>query len=517
MTIDSTDIRILSATALAGKAHPDFLISFFSRGCNDTVILGIESLVRRKLLKWERDLLVPTDEGLKYSKLSELFGCCPLDKDFVPQSPLNGISVSAYVNKIISGKPLNQNLYNRIKRLAMATGAVYMADDRFVPDIPTVIKLTAMTNADLTLTLTESSFGKEAKNAVRDFMTTLSKCPTTQAGMLSMLTFHLLLCASQAPAGGIAELLLSLNTIVTDGNSFAINPRLRETPVERTKPFECDTDMSIRLTEDSTIPSHIWLYCDNEKTDIVSEWTLTRAGLFRALDSGLSVNNIKEELKTDIFDQILSQWESSYNRIRVYDSCVVRCSEDLVPVLENLPSLKEHVMCRITDCVYLMKKSTSRTWHEILCNVCHLEHLPLSIRETAKPAPESTFTTGEQFTLSDQTESAHESPNAETDESRLFEYFNVGNTITATGMDYNGKNAIIRNAVRSGRTYLLVETLDGQFCTKPLEIIRTEDKGNLVKILILPAREEKLISVSSIYRVTSLEAFSSHSSSRASF
>ena len=517
MTIDSTDIRILSATALAGKAHPDFLISFFSRGCNDAVILSIESLVRRKLLKWERDLLVPTEEGLKYSKLSELFGCCPLEKGFVPQAPLTGISVSAYINKIISGKPLNQNLYNRIKRLAISTGAVYMADDRFVPDIPTVMKFNSMTNADLALILTEASFGKEAANAVKAFIKTISKCPTTQAGMLSMLTFHLLLCASQSPAGGIAELLLSLNTIVTDGNSFSVNPLLRQKPIERNKAFECDTDMSIRLTADSEIPPHIWLYCDVEKTDVVSEWTLSKAGLFRALDSGLTTEDIKKELKTDIFDQMLAQWESSYNRIRVYESCVVRCSEDLVPVLENLPSLKEHVVCKISDGVYLMKKSTSRAWHEVLCNICHLERLPLSIGETSRPAPESTFTTGEEFVLSEQTESAQETPNTETPESRLLEYFNIGSTITATGMDYNGKNAIIRNAVRSGHTYTLIETLDGQFCAKPLEIIRTEDKGNLVKVLILPRREEKLISVSSIYRVTSLEAFSSHSSSRASF
>jgi len=517
MTIDSTDIRILSATALAGKAHPDFLISFFSHICNECVILSIESLVRRKLLKWERDLLVPTDEGLKYSKLSQLFGCENLNKSYKAPGPLNGISISAYLNKIISAKPLNQNTFNHTKRFLLSTGAVYMADDRFVPDIPTVLRLTTMTNAHLAFNLTESAFGKEASNAVKDFVKTISKCPTTQAGMLSMLNFHLLLCASQAPAGGIAELLLNLHTIVTDGNAFAINPLLRETPKERTKPFECDTDMTIRITEDSEIPKHIWLYCDNEKMDVVSEWTLTRNGLFRALDSGLTVQNIKTELKTDIYDQILSQWESSYNRIRVYDSCVVKCSEDLVPVFENLPNLKDHVICRITDCVYLMKKSTSRAWHEILCNVCHLEHLPLSIRESTKPAPETTFTTGESFNLCNQSEEEYEITNTETDESRLLEYFNIGNTITATGMDYNGKNAIIRNAVRSGRTYLLVETLDGQFVAKPVEVIKTEDKGNMVKVLILPNRGEKLIAVSSIYRVTSLEAFSSHSSSRASF
>jgi len=517
MKIDSTDIRILSATALAGKAHPDFLISFFSRGCNDTVILGIESLVRRKLLKWERDLLILTDEGLKYSNLSELFGCCPLEDGFVPQLPLTGISVSATINKIISGKPLSLTIHNQIKRFALLTGAVYMADDRFVPDIPTVLKFCSMTNADLALNLTESAFGKEASNAVKDFINTISKCPTNQAGMLSMLNFHLLLRASQAPAGGIAEILLSLNTIVTDGNSFSVNPLLREPPKQRTKPFECDTDMTIRLTSESEIPPHIWLFCDVEKTDVVSEWTLTRAGVFRAFDSGLTVSDIKKELKTDLYDQILSQWESNYKRISIYDGHVLKCSEDLVSVIENLPNLKESVICKIADGIYLMKKSTSHSWHEILCNICHLEHLPLSIGEYTRPTPEATFTTGEVFTLPKQTESVKVTVNTDLDEGRIFEYFCVGNTVTATGMDYNGKNAIIRNSFRLGHTYLLIETLDGEFCAKPLEIIRTEDKGNMVKVLVLPKCQEILVSVSSIYRVTSLEAFSSHSSSRAFF
>ena len=522
MMIDNTDIRILTASKLAGKAHPDFLLAFFSNQNSETVRLCIESLIRRRLLRWERDLLCPTDEGLKHCSLPQLFGCSCPDEGFAAPSPMTGRDAVSMVNLLISGKQSRSALFPVIRRLATASGAVYLTDNRYVPDIPVVQKLCRMTDADLALTLTSSGFGKEASLAVRDFVKTLSSCPTNEAGMLSMLTFHLLLYGSQAPAGGIAELLLSLNTVVNNNGTFAVNPLIGRKNSNTGCSIECDTDMTIRLRWDCTMPPHLWLYCDIVKTDVVSEWTLSKAGLFRALDAGLTVEDIKTELGTDYYDQILDQWEGTYNRVRVYDSCVVSVAEDLVPVMENLPSLEGHVLCRISEGVYLMKRSTSRMWQVILCNVCHLEKLPLSVGETIKPVPEIDFTTGEEFTLESHPTGAEEKAipdprNLEMTEERLKDCFNLGSTVSAAGMDYNAKSAVIRDAVRSGRSYLLIETLDDRICAKPLEIIRTEDKGNLLKLLVLPKHSELLLPVSSVYRVTSLEAFSSHSSSRASF
>lgn len=522
MTIDSTDIRILTASSIAGKVHPDFLQEYFSNHNKETVKLCIESLVRRRLLRWERDLLCPTDEGLRHTSLSELFGCQGVDTGFTPPSPVTGRDVSAMVNLLISGKQSRSALFPVIKRLALSSGAVCLTDNRYVPDIPVVRKLCRMTNADLALTLTNLSFGKEASLAVRAFANTVSACPTSEAGMLSMLAFHLLLYGSQAPAGGVAELLLTLNTVVNINGTFAANPLLGQKHEKTDSIIECDTDMTIRLSRDCEMPPHLWLYCDIVKTDIVSEWSLSKAGLFRALDAGLTVKDIRKELGTDYYDQILDQWEGTYNRIRVYDSCVVSVTEDLSPVMENLPSLKGHLICKISDGIYLMKRSTSRMWQVILCGVCHLERLPLSVGETTKPLPEIDFTTGEEFTLESLQNKAEEriiaDPRSlEVTDQRLKDFFNLGSTVSAAGMDFNGKSAVIRDAVRSGRSYLLIESLDDTICAKPVEIIRTEDKGNLLKLLVLPQRSEVLLPVSSVYRVTSLEAFSSHSSSRSSF
>ena len=51
MTIDGSDIKILSAVTLAGKAKLNFLYSFFSDDFAENVQFCIESLIRRKLLK----------------------------------------------------------------------------------------------------------------------------------------------------------------------------------------------------------------------------------------------------------------------------------------------------------------------------------------------------------------------------------------------------------------------------------------------------------------------------------
>ena len=93
---------------------------------------------------------------------------------------------------------------------------------------------------------------------------------------------------------------------------------------------------------------------------------------------------------------------------------------------------------------------------------------------------------------------------------RLIDYFTLGSTISATAMDYGAKHSIVNHAIKSKKTYLLIETLDTKIVAKPFDSIKTEDKGMIIKLLILPERKDVLLPLSSFYRVTSLEVFSSH-------
>ena len=533
MTIDSSDIKILTAVELAGKASPDFLCSFFSHEYRENVIFCIESLVRRNLLRWEKDCLIATEEGLKHCSLPSLFGCLGKPPVSSCPNPVTGLTVCAMINLIISSKPCRpsmfplinperlKDLFSLVKDFVISAGAVFLSGDRYLPDLETVGKLSEMNNADLALSLVRMLYGQEAASATGSFIETLSECSTTESGMLSMLSFHLLRFSSQTPSEEIATLLQTLNTVIKRKNRFFVNPQVNRKTDNRTGKPECDTDLSIRLSLYTQMPPLLWLYSDIVRTDVVSEWILSKSGLFRALDAGVPVQTIKAELGYPYYDQILDMWQSSYDRIKVYDNCIVRCSDDLVPVMDNLNQLQEHIICRIACGVYYMKKSTSKEWHEILCNICHVDHLPLCTDEESKPETKIQLITGEEFKI----HSTEEQENRETKDPRsleltqekLLDYFTLGSTVSAAGMDYGAKHSIIVRALKKKNTYLLVETLDEELCAKPLESIRTEDKGLLLKLLILPGRKEVLLPLSSFYRVTSLEAFSSHCSSSSSF
>ena len=526
MTIDSSDVKILTAITLAGKANPNFLYSFFSDDCIENVQLCIESLVRRKLLKWEKDCLLVTDEGLKHYNLSGLFGHEIVSSNTKHLECVTGLTVCAMINLLISGKSCKpaifpninseglKDIYALIKDLALSSGALYLSSERYLPDIEIVNKLGQMTNADLALTLIRTHYSEEAASATKTFIKTLSLCPTTENSMLGMLSFYLLLHNCKADSKEIAALLLNLNTIEKDNDICFVNPNTnKKTKISGTE-LECDTDLSIRLSLDSALPPLLWLYADIVKTDVVCEWLLSKDGLFRALDAGVSLDKIKEELSYPYYNQLLELWQVNYNRIKVYDNCIVRCSDDLITVMENHKPLKEHILSNISFGVYYMKRSTAKTWQDILCSICNFDRLPLALDLTSKPASQLIISTGDKFDISEdnQTENTKISNprSLELTTERLMDYFTLGSTISATAMDYGAKHSIVNHAIKSKKTYLLIETLDTKIVAKPFDSIKTEDKGMIIKLLILPERKDVLLPLSSFYRVTSLEVFSSH-------
>ncbi len=526
MTIDGSDIKILTAVTLAGKAKLNFIYSFFSDDFAENVQFCIESLVRRKLLKWEKDCLLITDEGRKHYRIDGLFGHEKVPSNTKHLECVTGLTVCAMINLLISGKSckssifpnLNpeglKDIYALIKDLALTSGALYLSSERYLPDVEIINKLAGLTNADLALTLIRTHYSEEAASATRAFIKTLSSCPATENSMLGMLSFYLLLHNTTANAKEIASLLLNLNTVEKDNDICFVNPNANRTPKNSTPKLECDTDLSIRFDHDSALPPLLWLYADIVKTDVVCEWLLSKDGLFRALDAGVSLDRIKEELSYPYYNQLLELWLVNYNRIKVYDNCIVRCSDDLITVMENHKPLKEHILSNISFGVYYMKRSTAKTWQEILCSICNFDRLPLALDLTSKPASQMVINTGDRFDISEDTQTENtQVTNPRTLElttDRLIQYFSLGSTVTATAMDYGAKHSIVNQAIKSKKTYLLIETLENKFVAKPFEAIKTEDKGMIVKLLILPVRKEVLLPLSSFYRVTSLEAFSSH-------
>ena len=133
---------------------------------------------------------------------------------------------------------------------------------------------------------------------------------------------------------------------------------------------------------------------------------------------------------------------------------------------------------------------------------------------TSKPNPQLIIKTGNKFDITEDEQEKNiqisNSRSLELTTDRLIQYFNLGSTISAAAMDYGAKHSIVNQAIKSKKTYLLIETLENKFVAKPFEAIKTEDKGMIIKLLILPVRKEVLLPLSSFYRVTSLEAFSSH-------
>lgn len=109
-----------------------------------------------------------------------------------------------------------------------------------------------------------------------------------------------------------------------------------------------------------------------KKVDTVSSYELSKESIAKALHYGLSIAQIRAYLKAltsylpPNLATLFDQWETEFAAIRIYDGIIVHADERISRIIEALPALQSHIICRIEKGLYLFSRQSERVWRNIL-------------------------------------------------------------------------------------------------------------------------------------------------------
>ncbi len=271
----------------------------------------------------------------------------------------------------------------------------------------------------------------------------------------------------------------------------------------------CDSDFSVLLTASPNLESRIHVFCNIQHCDRNSVYTFDKASFFRGLDEGLTKEDMLKALSYPPFSQIVSSWEEEYNRIRIYKGTVISCTEEISYLITGIPEISSSIIRKISENVFLMSDENYSIWSSRLAEILDMENLPkVTAEETQSPEtpnlstvllPENNLETIENrknrivSRLSENPES-------------LKEAFKGISGQSKSGMDYRGKLALLKEAVKKASScVLLMELLDERtVVAKPLEL----KKSGVVDYLLfrnLFTSEEEIIKAGAIYSIKLVE------------
>ena len=284
----------------------------------------------------------------------------------------------------------------------------------------------------------------------------------------------------------------------------------------------------------------MFIFADIDVCDRLVRYHVTKSSFTRALDCGLSRKRIQDYLGIPDNDQ-MRMWETSFSRITVYDGIVIRCDEQVARIVRIHPQIKDHIISELPGNVFMMDRSDSRQWQEALAYAMDIDDLPIPVSQAVSEDPEKEEQEDEPVLITPPVPSHTEEKKEDTDwekiredllsfasrngcltddvkelinarlivsESQIGKNFRYATLPSASGFDYNAKLAILRSALRKSDRYdvplLRLELTDDELIVQPLELLKGDVKGSVLKARIMPEGLERSFPVSSIYRVTVL-------------
>ncbi|MCR5732228.1 MAG: helicase-associated domain-containing protein [Sphaerochaetaceae bacterium] len=142
----------------------------------------------------------------------------------------------------------------------------------------------------------------------------------------------------------------------------------REKSTESTFVLSSDYTLTSSMRDESFILSR---FMTVDKVDTYTTWTLTREGVKSGFDSGLTAESIIEYLSTfttvpEAIQERLRNWNESYDRVRVYDYLYIETDERNARLIDSHPLMSIHIVKKVSNTGYLMKRSTEEQWRRIL-------------------------------------------------------------------------------------------------------------------------------------------------------
>jgi hypothetical protein len=423
-------------------------------------------------------------------------------------------------------------MFTLFKKLFIRTGVLTIRDSRFILDRS---KATALLKSGPLGILMKAvpMADSRAVSVILGFLRTHGMYTQSSTSLYSIIAG-----TGEEQSQQVFDDMKALGFLLESGDRVFLNPAVAETGTRQSH-LSMDSDMEVSYYGIPDENDILFMFADIDVCDRLVRYHITRSSFTRALDNGLTREQIQSYLGIPDNEQ-MKMWEASFSRITVYDGIVIRCDDQVARIVRIHPQIKDHIIKELPGNVFLMDRN-NHSWQDALAYAMDIPDLPIPVSQahTLEPEdseseeepvlvmPPAASTTNEPVSEQESekiredllsyasrtgclTDDVRELVNARliVSESQIGKNFRYATLPSASGFDYNAKIAIIRAALR--RTdkeevpLLRLELTDDEMIVQPVELMKGDSKGSVLKARIMPDGMERSFPVSSVYRVTVL-------------
>ncbi len=559
-SVDEADRKYLSFLLVAGSASGREIRRFFSADSYPVVLTCMDSLKDRLLVMYTdgrysvNPVLRQVAEDLFDPDL--VFGKDGTHPDGGPFADRN--VVSACLNLLIGGSvPVREanahhfmksgrlamvfpqfqqqeclQMFTLLKRLFVRSGVVTIRDTRFILDrrkAETVLKAGPLGLLMKAVPMADS----RSVPVLLGFLRTHGMEEQAFTCLYSILSG-----SDDGQSQQVLEDMKATGFLSESDGRLYLNPAVEEKQPIRSG-LSMDSDMEVSYFGIPEENDMLYIFADIDVCDRLVRYRITKGSFTRALDLGLSREQIQAFLDIQDNDQ-MRMWETSFSRITVYDGIVIRCDDQVGRIVRMHPEIKDHIISELPGNVFVMDRGDSRRWQEALAYAMDIEDLPIPVSRASSVEEDDTTQEEEPVlvpppspagTTTDTTDAEHlkksllsyaSRTGCLTDdvrelidarlivsESQIGKNFRYATLPSASGFDYNAKISILRAALRGKDRdevpLLRLELTDDELIVQPVGLLKGDSKGSVLKARIMPEGMERSFPVSSIYRVTILK------------
>ena len=569
--LDELDCFILSYIKLAGPVKAEQVTSLLkAKGSYGTLLRRVANLQERMILLNENGKLI--FNPLLESRLNEFSSLKPLLGNAKGKAHnglyCSGEFIRAYLSLVDKEAKLGfkdeygaffpaynqeqlKQIFSRLGELFLAMGVLEpRKEKRISVDFEKAGKLLALNDRQLLCFLLAWELPDKAKsNAVgfaNNLMAVLADVGSCDTSSLKLLVKTMAQKYGIEYESSILDCLSTWGIVTLDGLWHA-----------NTIGEEFERSVLV-MDSDNTVSYHgacppddiLYRFSDLCILDRQTSYKVSPQSFCRALDNGLPFDAIKDYLLRNSYPsmsqslvKILEITFERYSQVSIYDGIVLCTSGRTERLIESLDTLQEHCLKKLSDGVFLMKRSSENTWRQILVSsgalvpatiakeqvelikkedhplfneliqLCHIgkEKLTMLVERQEKQMDGDT-------SIREAIENANLTPAQRQDLLQRYDARMILSTsqiigqivngvIEAGGFDYQGKVSLCRQAAGKDNIALQLQLTDQELVVQALEVAYTPQKEALLKAAVMPTMEVKIIPVSKIFMVRQLRYY----------
>ncbi|AEV28481.1 hypothetical protein SpiGrapes_0639 [Sphaerochaeta pleomorpha str. Grapes] len=569
--LDELDCFILSYIKLAGPVKAEQVTTLLkAKGSYGTLLRRVANLQERMILLNENGKLI--FNPLLESRLNEFSSLKPLlgnVKGKAHNGPYcSGEFLRAYLSLVDKEAKVGfkdeygsffpaynqeqlKQIFSRLGELFLAMGVLETGKEKRISiDFEKADRLLALNDRQLLCFLLAWELPDKAKsNAVgfaNNLIEVISSIGSFDTSSLKLLVKTMALKYGIEYESSILDCLSTWGIVTLDGVWHA------NTIAEEFERSTLVMDSDHTVSYNGTCPPEDILYRFSDLCilDRQTSYKVSPQSFCRALDNGLPFDAIKNYLLQNSYPsmsqslvKILEITFERYSQVSIYDGIVLCTSGRVERLIESLESLQEHCLKKLSDGVFLMKRSSENTWRQILVSSGSLVPATIAKEQVELIQKEDHPLFNELIQLSHigkekltmQVERQEKQMDSDTSIREVIENANltpsqrqdllqrydarmilsttqiigqiVNGVIEAGGFDYQGKVSLCRQAAGKDNIALQLQLTDQELVVQALEVAYTPQKEALLKAAVMPTMEVKIIPVSKIFMVRQLRYY----------